>query len=366
MRAGYRIAFFGSSLTSAYWNGAATYYRGLIRALHRRGARVCFYEANAYGRQEHRDISDPQWATVRVYEPKMECLLAALEEARDADLIVKASGIGAFDDFLERAVPEYRKHGNSVAFWDVDAPATLDRISVDPTDPFRSAIPKYDFVFTYGGGDPVVSSYTRFGARCCVPIYNALDETTHAPAAPDSRFAASLAFLGNRLPDRESRVNDFFFSAAERCPESHFIIGGSGWENRRMPANVRWVGHVYTSDHNAFNCTPRAILNICRDSMAHYGYSPATRLFEAAGAGACMITDAWKGIELFLDPGREVLVAQDGAEVADHLRRLTPAKAWKIGAAARARILAEHTYTHRAAQVEQVLEHGFSVNKEAS
>ena len=27
------IAFFGSSLLSAYWNGAATYYRGLIRSL---------------------------------------------------------------------------------------------------------------------------------------------------------------------------------------------------------------------------------------------------------------------------------------------------------------------------------------------
>jgi hypothetical protein len=31
------IAFFGSSLVSAYWNGAATYYRGIIRALHELG-----------------------------------------------------------------------------------------------------------------------------------------------------------------------------------------------------------------------------------------------------------------------------------------------------------------------------------------
>jgi len=62
MPAGLDIAFFGSSLVSAYWNGAATYYRGIIRALHGRGHRVTFYEPNAYGRQEHRDIPDPEWA----------------------------------------------------------------------------------------------------------------------------------------------------------------------------------------------------------------------------------------------------------------------------------------------------------------
>ena len=62
-----RIAFFGSSLVSAYWNGAATYYRGIIRALHDRGYAVTFYEPDAYERQAHRDIDDPDWATVVVY-----------------------------------------------------------------------------------------------------------------------------------------------------------------------------------------------------------------------------------------------------------------------------------------------------------
>jgi spore maturation protein CgeB len=122
-----------------------------------------------------------------------------------------------------------------------------------------------------------------------------------------------------------------------------------------MPANVRYLGHVYTRDHNAFNCTPQAVLNISRESMARYGFSPATRVFEAAGAGACLITDHWEGIELFLDPGREVLVARDGAEVAERLRELPPERARRIGEAARRRVLAEHTYAHRAAQVESIL-----------
>jgi spore maturation protein CgeB len=72
MCAGLDIAFFGSSLVSAYWNGAATYYRGIVRALHARGHRVTFYEPNAYGRQEHRDIPDPEWARVVVYSGDTE------------------------------------------------------------------------------------------------------------------------------------------------------------------------------------------------------------------------------------------------------------------------------------------------------
>src|SRR4051794_28530723 len=103
------IAVFGSSLVSAYWNGAATYYRGLIRALHDRGHRVTFFEPDAYERQEHRDIPDPDWATVVVYPAKSEQdALRALDSARGNDLIIKASGVGVFDELLERAVLELR------------------------------------------------------------------------------------------------------------------------------------------------------------------------------------------------------------------------------------------------------------------
>src|SRR5689334_3417692 len=137
MRRQFSIAFFGSSLVSAYWNGAATYYRGIVRALHERGHRVTFYEPDAYGRQQHRDIADPEWARVVVYPGEGEDgVLRALEAARSADLVVKASGVGVFDELLERAVLELRRPDSVVAFWDVDAPATLDRVHGDPADPF--------------------------------------------------------------------------------------------------------------------------------------------------------------------------------------------------------------------------------------
>jgi spore maturation protein CgeB len=352
-----KIAFFGSSLVSAYWNGAATYYRGILSALAARGHAITFYEPDAYGRQQHRDIADPDYARVVVYAGDSDdAALGALAQARDAELLVKASGIGVYDELLERAVIERRRPGQIVAFWDVDAPATLERLSADAADPFHALIPEFDYIFTYGGGDPVVNAYKNFGARECIPIYNALDPATHFPVPPDPQWAGDLGFLGNRLPDREARVEEFFLSAAALCPTRSFLLGGNGWHDKPMSANVRTAGHVFTRDHNAFNCSVTAALNISRESMARFGFSPATRVFEAAGAGACLITDYWEGIEQFLGPGHEVLVARSGAEVAAHVESLDSGRARKIGEAARRRVLAEHTYAHRALQFDAILE----------
>jgi spore maturation protein CgeB len=353
------IAFFASSLVSAYWNGAATYYRGIVRALHERGHRVTFYEPDAYERQAHRDIPDPEWATVVVYPGEGDDnALAMVERARGADLVVKASGVGVFDALLERAVLDLKRPGTLVAFWDVDAAATLDRVHADPADPFAELIPRYDLILTYGGGDPVVRAYEALDARECVPIYNALDPATHHPVAPDARFEGDLGFLGNRLPDREARVEEFFLRAASLLPERRFLLGGSGWGDKPVPPNVAYLGHVYTADHNAFNCTPRAVLNVSRDSMARYGFSPATRVFEAAGAAACLITDAWDGVDYFFEPEAELLVARDGQEVAAQLEALTPERARAVGDAAYRRVLADHTYARRVELLEQVLDVG--------
>jgi spore maturation protein CgeB len=349
------LAMFGSSLVSAYWNGAATYYRGIVRALHDCGFDVVFYEPDAYERQQHRDIADPPWAQVVVYPATEAGVTGALERARDADIIVKASGVGVFDAWLEAEVAALGDTAITI-FWDVDAPATLARMRADPDDALRAHVSRYDLVLTYGGGAPVIEEYSRYGARRCVPVYNALDPATHFAVAHDERFAGELGFLGNRLPDREARVREFFFAPAAALPRQRFVLGGSGWQDAiAANGNVHYVGHVYTRDHNAFNSSALAVLNINRDSMASTGFSPPTRIFEAAGAQACLICDAWEGIEEFLEPGSEVLCARSGAEVAELLAQLTPRGARQIGSAAQRRILAEHTYAHRARQLRELL-----------
>jgi spore maturation protein CgeB len=350
-----QLAFFGSSLVSAYWNGAATYYRGIIRALGEKGHEITFYEPDAYDRQKHRDMEDPEWARVVIYPATEDGVANALEQARSADFIVKASGVGVFDELLESEVVKLKKPGVSVIYWDVDAPATLERIENNPADPLKRLIPHFDLILTYGGGFPVVSAFCGLGAAGCIPVYNALDPSTHFPENPDPRFAADLTFIGNRLPDREARVEEFFLRPASKLPERTFSLGGSGWGDKSMTPNIRYLGHVYTKDHNVLNSSCMAVLNINRESMAKFGFSPPTRVFEAAGAGACIITDTWPGIEDFLEPGTEVLLADCSEGVISHLETLTPDTARCIGRAARERILAHHTYRHRATQLESIL-----------
>jgi spore maturation protein CgeB len=350
-----KIAFYGSSLLSSWWNGAATYYRGLLRDLAGRGYEITFYEPDAYERQQHRDMEPQAWARSVVYPATRDGLRAVLEEARSADIVIKASGVGVFDDELLAGILECAAPHALKIFWDVDAAATLEEMRWSEAHPVRRALGSLDLVLTYGGGPPVVEAYESFGALRCVPVYNALDPTTHHPVEPDPRFAADLSFLGNRLPDRESRVEQFFLGPAAALPERSFLIGGNGWESKPMARNVRHLGHVFTTEHNAFNCTPLAVLNVARDSMADVGFSPATRVFEAAGASACLITDAWQGIEMFLEPGEEVLVARDTQDVVEHVRSLTRQRARDIGDAALRRVLGEHTYAHRGAQVDAIL-----------
>lgn len=357
MIAGLKIAFFGSSLVSNYWNEVVTYYRGIIRALYERGHRITFYEPDVFERQHHRDIPNPPWARVAVYPAgNTQEIYRVLASARHADIVVKASDVGIYDELLEREVLALQRPGRLIVFWDVDAPATLDRVARNPHDPFRTLIPHYDLIFTSGGGVPVVNTYLALGARACVPIYYGLDPTTHYPVAPDARFEGMLGLLGDRLPDAEVRMHAFFFQPARHFPHERFLLAGNGWEQHipELP-NVCYAGHVSVCDHNAFNCTPHVVLNITREGMARYGFYPSPHIFEAAGAGACLITDAWEGIEHFLEPDQEVLVAHSSEEVVTHLLALTSVRRAAIGHAAWLRVLHQHTYVQRAAEVEAAL-----------
>jgi spore maturation protein CgeB len=352
------IFVFGSSLTSTYWNGAATYYRGIYKNLTRLGYRVTFAEPAIYDRQKHSDQADLRYADIRVYQSPHD-IPRLLKEAAHAHVVVKHSGVGAEDERLERDVLGCQSRTTKVIFWDVDAPATLARVEQNGGDPFRELIPEYDAVFTYGGGPGVVEQYERLGARMCIPIYNALDPETHFPSAADPALACDLAFVGHRLPDREARVEEFFLSAARHAPELSFVLGGEGWGDKHLPANVRWIGHVGSDRHNVVNCSARMVLNVNRDSMAKAGFSPPTRVFEAAGAGACLITDHWSGIEGFFEPGKEILIARSGREVVEHLRQADAQEAAKIGFAMLCRALREHTYESRAKEVHHALANMF-------
>ena len=350
-----KIFAFGSSITSSYWNGAATYYRGCYKYLSRRGHEITFAEPDAYGRQQHRDSDDFSYISSVVYEPGVD-LNAMLKLASDADVVVKHSGIGVDDETLERRILELQDHA-AITFWDVDAPATIARMHADVGDAFRTFMPQYDAVLTYGGGPWCREQYLALGAQAYFSMYNGLDPETHYPVPADASLKCDVAFVGNRLPDREARVEELFLRAAELAPESSFLLGGEGWGDKQMPANVRYVGHVPTADHNRVNCSAGMVMNINRASMAASGFSPPTRVFEVAGAGTCLLCDDWPGIDDCFEPGSEILVVKTAEDVVRALAEHDDLDRQTIGMAFHARGLRDHTYAQRAAQAEAAFAH---------
>lgn len=345
-----KIFVFGSSILSSYWNGAATYYRGCYKYLARLGYDIVFAEPDAYGRQQHLDEGDFSYVQSLIYRPATD-IDRVLELASSADIVVKHSGLGVDDRTLEARILELEKDG-SVIFWDVDAPATLTSIHANPDDPLRQQIKQYDAVITYGGGPWCRQEYLALGARTYFSIYNALDPETHFRVAPDPAYACDIAFLGNRLPDRETRVEELFLRAAQLAPEAAFLLGGEGWNDKPLPSNVRYIGHVPTADHNRINSSAGMVMNINRESMAQAGFSPPTRVFEVAGAGACLLCDDWPGVDDCFTPGKELLIMRSAEDVLAHLHQYDNDARKQIGEALHKRALRDHTYAQRALQIE--------------
>jgi spore maturation protein CgeB len=356
------ITIFGSSIVSAYWNGAATYYRGMCAALHARGHRIRFVEQDIYERQQHRDFDqDPPYCEVRVLSGWEQIERELKAASVEADLIVKCNNTGAFDQEMEEWLAgesQTRSHpGTSppVVFWDVDAPATLAECD-EPDSYLRPLIPRFACILTYGGGDPVITQYRALGAREVVPIYNAVDPQAYHPVAPSSEYECDLFFMGNRMPDREARFRDFFLEAATAAPCYRFMLGGEGWGDLALPANVRYIGHCPTPLHPAMNCSSRLVLNLNRQAMAATGFSPPTRVFEAAACASCLVTDDWEGIDTFFAPGMEILVARGPEDLVRYLAEVTWPQARAIGERARQRALRDHTYASRVETFERVAE----------
>ena len=354
-----RLFAFGSSIVSSYWNGAATYYRGCYKYLARLGYDITFAEPDAYGRQGHRDSDDFSYVHSLVYQPRANDsgrdLDRLLRQAATYDIVVKHSGIGCDDAELEARLPrecagKRGSHGAMTFIWDVDAPATLQRMEANPDDALARATRLYDAILTYGGGPLARDGFRGFGAQAYYSMYNGLDPETHFPVPPDPALACDVVFLGNRLPDREARVEELFLRAATLAPQAQFILGGEGWGDKQLPPNVRWLGHVPTADHNRVNGSASMVLNINRASMAAFGFSPPTRIFEVAGAGTCMLCDDWPGIDDCFEPAQEILVVRNAEDVVAALTRYDLAQRRRIGEAFHTRALLDHTYAQRAAQ----------------
>ena len=356
-----KIVVFGLSITSTWGNGHGTTYRALLKALHQRGHDIVFFEKDVEWYASNRDLPRPGFCKLRLYENWREVRARARRQIREADVAIVGSyfpdGIAALDEVLDASVPVK-------AFYDIDTPVTVTALRKTGTAEYVAArqIPGLDVYFSFTGGPMLRELEQRFGAARAVPLYCAFDPQRYRRRKPNHKFACDLSYMGTYAPDRQPKLEQLLVQPAKRLPQQTVIVAGPQYpETLRWPDNVRRIAHVSAYWHPQFYSCSRFTLNVTRRDMSMAGYSPSVRLFEAAACGATIVSDNWPGLDSFFLPGREILLPQSADDVAYYLTALEEREVRRIGNAAQARVLSEHTSAIRAAQFEQAVETAVSM-----
>lgn len=343
-----RIAVLGLSITSSWGNGHATTYRALLRALAARGHDITFLERDAEWYAGNRDLPDPPYCAVGLYQSTGELEDRFASIIREADVVVVGSYV---PDGIAVGDVVHRIATGVTAFYDIDTPVTLARLpGVDYITPAQ--IPRYDVYLSFTGGPTLDVLEGRHGARLVRALYCSVDPDLHYPD-PGAAIDADLGYLGTYSDDRQPILESLMLTPARAWPEGRFIVAGPQYpEGIEWPPNVARAIHLSPEHHRAFYNRLRYTLNITRRDMVAAGFSPSVRLFEAAACGTPIISDAWPGLEGLLTPGSEILLSKGPSETLQYLRELGEEDRRALAARARARVLGAHTSAHRALEFE--------------
>ena len=350
-----KLVIFGLTVSSSWGNGHATLWRGLCRALANLGHQVVFFERDVPYYAQHRDLLELPGGRLRLFNDWSAIAHEAQRELSDADVGMVTSYC---PDGLDATELLLGSRARLRVFYDLDTPVTLDCLQSGKPVTYISprGLADFDLVLSYTGGAALAQLRIRLGARRVAPLYGSVDPDVHRPVDPDPQFHCDLSYLGTYAEDRQASLESLFIAPARALPEKRFLIGGAQYPQEfPWASNIFFVRHVEPARHPAFYSSSKATLNVTRRAMKEMGYCPSGRLFEAAACGVPIITDSWEGLEQFFDLKSELIVARGERDTIDALDLGTEALR-KIGQRARERTLAEHTASHRARELESILE----------
>jgi spore maturation protein CgeB len=353
-----KIVIFGLSITSSWGNGHATTFRALTRALHQRGHRIVFFEHDLEWYASNRDLPQPEFCEVRLFDDWNEVRPQAMAEVSDSDVVIVGS---YFPDGL-RVIDELTDFpGPIMAFYDIDTPITVAQLRETGNTQYLRAdqVPVFDVYFSFTGGPMLREIESRFGAQQAIPLYCSFDPDEYHRFGVNKRFACDLSYMGTYAPDRQPKIDELLCEPARRLSESKFIVAGPQYpKSIRWPNNVRRITHLNPRWHARFYSSSRLTLNVTRRDMVAAGYSPSVRLFEAAACGATIISDNWPGLDTFFAAGEEILLPSTSDDVIRILTAYNEADLRQIGERARERVLSEHTSEKRAQEFESCVVKG--------
>jgi len=352
-----KIVIYGLTITSAWGNGHATTYRSLVRALARLGHKVRFIEKDVEWYRNNRDLPEPEFCSVCLYEDWAAEERSLVREAADADAVMVGS---YFPDAIAATRALLNAGHGPLLFYDIDTPITMSHLRTSGRCEYLEAelIPHYSAYLSFTGGPILKELENKFGSPQAVPFYCSVDPAHYRPRAVRREYRCDLSYLGTYAADRQPKLMNFLNATARLLRDGKFIVAGAMYpEDVKWSRNVRRITHVSPPEHPAFYSSSRFTLNLTRDDMVAAGYSPSVRLFEASACGATILSDDWAGLSQFLTPGDEILLPRDAEEIADILSDMSDEQRLRIGDRARERILAEHTSLHRAREFESIVAH---------
>jgi spore maturation protein CgeB len=346
-----KVTILGLSISSSWGNGHATNYRALTKALQARGDEVTFLERDAPWYAQHRDLPEPPWCEIHLYD-SFKQLRSRAPVIHDADLVI----VGSF-------VPEGVEVGTwvvdhaqgAIAFDDINTPVTIDKLRAGDVEYLsKELVPRYDLYLSFTAGPALEILREEFGARRAEPFYCFVDPDAFARLEVPDRW--TLNYLGTYSSGRQPAVEELLLEPARRLNEQRFAVAGPMYPaDIEWPENVERVEHVAPTDLPHFFSAAGFTLNLTRPEMRALGYSPSVRLFEAGACGAAIISDVWPGIETVFTPGEEILLVDSCDEMLGILSSSSPKSRAQIGAAARRRVLSEHTADHRVQQLHEAV-----------
>ena len=349
-----KITFFGLSITSSWGNGHATTFRALCRALWQRGHDIEFFEKDQEWYAGNRDMPEPPFCRTHVVSDWTEALPNIRRSLKNSDVVVVGSflpdGIRVVDEVLSSPVPVK-------IFYDIDTPITIAALRRGDCKYLRhDQVAGFDLYLSFTGGPLLREIEARFGSPRALPFYCSFDPEKYK-YTPNQRFRCDLGYMGTYASNRQGKIEKFLCEPARRLRDRSFLVAGPLYpEDLSWPPNVRTIVHLEPNLHALFYSSARFTLNVTRSEMVEAGYSPSVRLFEAAACAAAIISDQWPGLELFFEPGEEILLPRSAEDVIAYLTQIPEEQARAIGRAAQVRVLAEHTAEHRAAQFEGYVE----------
>ena len=345
-----KIVIFGLSITSSWGNGHATTYRALARALRARGHDIVFFERDVEWYASNRDMPEPPFCDVHIYEDWENAVRQVRRELKDCDVAVVGSffpdGTAAIDQVLDSPA-------SAKIFYDIDTPITVAKLRRGDADYLtRTQVKGFDLYFSFTGGPMLRELESHFGARRAVPLYCSFDPEQYR-FCPVARFRCDMSYMGTYASDRQAKIERFLCNPARTLLRKKFLIAGPQYPaDLSWPCNVKRIIHLEPKFHAAFYSSSRLTLNVTRREMVAAGYSPSVRLFEAAACGATIVSDRWEGLDTFFVPGQEILLPESSSDVVRYLDEMDEAEMERIGDNAQARVLAEHTAQQRALQFE--------------